>query len=81
MLAVVLVLVALAIICVTLVISGGHARYEALEITVARGRFLRPLPEGERYLGFLFASGANPEDVEAALRSAHAELEIVIKPE
>jgi biotin carboxylase len=54
---------------------------EGLEITVARGRFLRPLPEGERYLGFLFASGASPEDVEAALRSAHAELEIVIKPE
>ena len=53
---------------------------DGLEITVARGRFLRPLPEGERYLGFLFASGASPEDVEDALRSAHAQLEIVIKP-
>jgi hypothetical protein len=34
MLAVVLVLVALAVICVTLVISGGHARYEALEYLI-----------------------------------------------
>ncbi|MDQ3661677.1 MAG: ATP-grasp domain-containing protein [Actinomycetota bacterium] len=51
-----------------------------LEITVARGRRLRPLPEGDRYLGFLFASGATPEEVERALRRAHAELEVVIKP-
>ncbi|CAN5414357.1 ATP-grasp domain-containing protein [soil metagenome] len=54
---------------------------QGLEITVARGRFLRPLPEGARYLGFLFASGASPEDVEGALRRAHAELDIVIKRE
>ncbi|MDQ3661678.1 MAG: hypothetical protein M3454_11595 [Actinomycetota bacterium] len=31
MLAVVLVLIALTVICVTLVITGGHARYETLE--------------------------------------------------
>jgi len=31
MLAVVLVLIALTVICVTLVVSGGHARYEKLE--------------------------------------------------
>ncbi|MBA2366692.1 MAG: hypothetical protein ACR2I4_04705 [Actinomycetota bacterium] len=31
MLAVVLVLIALTVICVTLVVSGGHARYETLE--------------------------------------------------
>jgi hypothetical protein len=31
MLAVVLVVIALAVICATLAISGGHARYELLE--------------------------------------------------
>jgi hypothetical protein len=49
-----------------------------LEITVPLGRSVAPLPEGDRYLGFLFARGATPDDVEAALRAAHAELEIAI---
>jgi len=53
---------------------------EGLEITVARGRRLLPLPEGDRYLGFLFASGETPGDVERALRRAQDELEIVIRP-
>ena len=38
-----------------------------------------PLPEGDRYLGFLFARGDTPADVEAALRAAHAALEIDIE--
>jgi hypothetical protein len=49
-----------------------------LEISIPRGRDVVPLPEGDRYLGFLFARGATPEDVEASLRAAHAELEIAI---
>ena len=49
-----------------------------LEITVPRGRRVEPLPEGDRYLGFLFARGATPDDVEDALRAAHAELEVVL---
>jgi biotin carboxylase len=49
-----------------------------LEISIARGRHVEPLPEGDRYLGFLFAKGDTPEEVEAALRSAHALLEIEI---
>ena len=36
------------------------------------------LPEGDRYLGFLFARAATPEGVEVALRTAHAALVIVI---
>ena len=51
-----------------------------LEITVPRGRPVRPLPEGDRYLGFLFARGDSPEAVEAALRSGLAALDIVIEP-
>ncbi|MEA2439750.1 MAG: hypothetical protein QOH76_1174 [Thermoleophilaceae bacterium] len=47
-----------------------------LEISVARGRRVEPLPEGDRYLGFLFAKADTPEQVEAALRAAHARLEV-----
>jgi hypothetical protein len=47
-----------------------------LDISIAPGRRLRPLPEGDRYLGFLFAKGETPEEVEASLRRAHAHLEV-----
>jgi len=47
-----------------------------LEITVPPGRVVQPPPEGDRYLGFLFARGRTPEIVEGALRRAHAALEI-----
>ncbi|MCU1377522.1 MAG: biotin carboxylase [Acidimicrobiales bacterium] len=49
-----------------------------LEITVPKGRAVRTLPEGDRYLGFLFARGDTPAEVEAALRSAHACLDVVV---
>ena len=49
-----------------------------LEISVARNRPVRPLPEGDRYLGFLFARGDTPAQVEHALRAAHARLEVDI---
>jgi biotin carboxylase len=52
-----------------------------LEITVPRGRRVRPLPEGDRYLGFLFARGATPAAVEASLRTAHAALTVEIAPD
>ena len=51
-----------------------------LEISIGRDRPVRPLPEGDRYLGFLFARGDSPEAVEAALRSGLAALDIVIEP-
>jgi len=50
-----------------------------LNITVAPGRDLRPLPEGDRYLGFMFARGPSPEEVEGALRAAHGLLDIAIE--
>jgi len=51
---------------------------DGLEITVPRGGTVVPLPEGDRYLGFLFARGDTPAAVEAALRAAHARLDVVI---
>jgi hypothetical protein len=49
-----------------------------VEITVPRGRRVVPLPEGDRYLGFVFARGETPADVEGALRIAYDALEIHI---
>jgi len=51
-----------------------------LEITIARGRPVVPLPEGDRYLGFMFARGASPDAVERSLRAAHGLLRILIEP-
>lgn len=48
-------------------------------ITAHRGQELVPLPEGSRYLGFIFARGAAPEQVEAALRAAHGALVIEVE--
>jgi hypothetical protein len=50
-----------------------------LEITIARGRPVQALPEGDRYLGFLFARGDTPEEVEESLRGAWNCLEVVIE--
>jgi biotin carboxylase len=45
-------------------------------VTIARepGEAVRMLPEGASYLGFIFARGPAPDEVEAALRSAHRAL-------
>ncbi len=56
------------------------AGVEGLTITVPRGETLVPLPEGDRYLGFLFARAATPDAVERALRTAWAALEVVVDP-
>ena len=49
-----------------------------VEISIPVGRPVVPLPEGDRYLGFIFASGSDPADVELALRRAEASLDIVV---
>ena len=69
------------------VLTGVGGRDEALavsgitdlQITVRPDREVVPLPEGDRYLGFIFARGDDPGAVEAALREAHARLEVDIR--
>jgi biotin carboxylase len=51
-----------------------------ISIAIRDGYELIPLPEGASYLGFMFAYGAEPVDAEAALRTAFAELNIVVAP-
>jgi L-amino acid ligase C-terminal domain 2 len=53
---------------------------ENLAITIPRGQEVIPLPEGDRYLGFLFARHDSPAEVEAALREAYRRLDLVITP-
>ncbi len=45
---------------------------EGIEITARLYNQIVPLPEGESYLGFIFARGETPAQVEQALRAAHS---------
>jgi biotin carboxylase len=54
---------------------------EGVEISVALHHTVTPLPEGESYLGFIFARGETPAAVEASLREAHGKLRFTIVPE
>ncbi len=56
------------------------AGIDAVEISAPLKYPLVPLPEGDAYLGFIFARGEQPADVEQALRAAHACLRFEIRP-
>ena len=49
-----------------------------ITITIPVGGEVIPLPEGNKYLGFIFAKTATPEKTEQALRAAHSKLEFSI---
>ena len=51
-----------------------------LHITARLHDYIAAWPEGSSYLGFLFARGKTPEEVESALRRAHAELYFTLTP-
>ncbi|HEY7602251.1 MAG TPA: ATP-grasp domain-containing protein [Methylomirabilota bacterium] len=53
---------------------------EDVIISAHPGQELVPLPEGSRYVGFIFARAASPEAVEGALRQAHGCLEFDVDP-
>jgi biotin carboxylase len=50
-----------------------------VEISIASGRPVVALPEGDRYLGFVFARGPTAQDLEDALRRAEACLEVRLR--
>ena len=51
-----------------------------IRITIPIGAKVVPLPEGDRYLGFIFARGETVEAVEQSLRAAHRALGLVVEP-
>jgi hypothetical protein len=55
-------------------LEKASACVDEIIITAKAGQRLIPLPEGSSYLGFIFARGNSPQEVEAALRQAHSEL-------
>ncbi|MEJ2373864.1 MAG: ATP-grasp domain-containing protein [Pseudolabrys sp.] len=64
-------------------IEGGEealavAGITGLSITIPLGDVVRPLPWGDRYLGFIFAEGDNVSGVRDALRAAHRKIRAVI---
>jgi len=50
-----------------------------LTITIPIGHPVQPLPEGDRYLGFVFAEGQDYQQVERALATARDRLRVVIR--
>lgn len=50
-----------------------------LSITIPVGQRVRPLPDGDRYLGFIFAEGETQDQVERALAVARDRLRVVIQ--
>ncbi|MBI3914002.1 MAG: ATP-grasp domain-containing protein, partial [Chloroflexi bacterium] len=53
---------------------------EEIHIAIALNHPVVPLPEGNSYLGFIFARGETPTEVEAALRATHARIKFTIAP-
>jgi biotin carboxylase len=65
--------------CAGIEAAGAVPGIESIEITARPNYPIYPLPEGESYLGFIFARGPAPEAVEAALREAHRQLKFDIE--
>jgi L-amino acid ligase C-terminal domain 2 len=61
-------------------LDDAHATLgiEDILITAKQGQKLVPLPEGNSYLGFIFARGDSSGAVEQALRDSHAKLRFEI---
>ncbi|MGH9698568.1 MAG: ATP-grasp domain-containing protein [Candidatus Acidiferrales bacterium] len=53
---------------------------DEIRITARLHDYLTAWPEGSSYLGFIFARGKSPHEVEAALRSAHSSLGMRFSP-
>src|SRR5713101_4582082 len=55
------------------------AGIEDVTISIPKGHPVTPLPEGSRYLGFIFSRAETPAEAEASLRRAHALLDFTIR--
>jgi len=53
---------------------------EGVTVAIQPGDAIRALPEGSSYLGFIFARGSSPAEVERTLRASFAELRFELSP-
>ena len=60
--------------------AGRIPGIREVSITVREGYELTPLPEGGTYLGFVFALGDDPAEVEASLRRAQDAIRVIVAP-
>lgn len=60
--------------------ARGVPHVEAVHITAKPDQLIEPLPEGESYLGFIFARAGEPRTAVASLREAHRRLTFEIAP-
>ena len=61
--------------------AKAESGIEDVQITAKPNQSLVPLPEGNAYLGFIFAKGRSADEVEGALRRAHSLLNFEVVPE
>jgi hypothetical protein len=54
-------------------------RVTGVSITIPLSRRVRPFPDGDQYLAFVFAKAGTPEEVEKALTAASQRLRLVIE--
>ena len=52
----------------------------SIDIIINQGHELIPLPEGNQYLGYIFASAETPEQATTAIREAYAKLNFITTP-
>ena len=60
--------------------ANKEKHIDKIDIIIREGHELVPLPEGNQYLGYIFASADSPEQVTAAIREAYAKLKFITAP-
>jgi hypothetical protein len=63
-----------------LLLARKTMNIDKVDIMIREGHELTPLPEGNQYLGYIFASGESSESVTASIREAYEHLTFVVAP-
>ncbi|MCK5669261.1 MAG: ATP-grasp domain-containing protein, partial [Gammaproteobacteria bacterium] len=63
-----------------LLLARRTENIDKVDIMIREGHELTPLPEGNQYLGYIFASGESSESVTASIREAYEHLKFVVAP-
>jgi len=63
-----------------LLLARKTAYIDKVDIMIREGHELVPLPEGNQYLGYIFASAESPDLVTSSIRKAYEHLKFVMTP-